>query len=200
MAAKIIIFRHGEGTHNTGEFYSSDPEHPNYRKAVLTELGKQQVLSSVKQVAADLEEKNILAVLSSPLPRALESAQIAMDYLSVPATLLESDRRLIEARAGERESTIYSDYQDEDFWFPEHPESFGGETNEQISSRVISCYRDLIDRYSYKSSDKSTEQGGVILAFSHGVPIYMLIEAVLGKGRGFKLATAGYISLPVKAI
>ena len=192
MTAKIIIFRHGEGTHNTGGFYSSNPNHKNYRKAVLTETGRQQVLDSAIRLAPELKDSKVLAVLSSPLPRALESARIAMGYLSVDDALLKNDDRLIECGVGEREGQLYTDYDDEDFWFPEHPEAFGGETTDQVTDRVVDCYHDLVGEFS--------GQDGVILAFSHGVPVYMLIEAVLGKGRGFKLPTADYISLPVKAI
>ncbi len=192
MAAKIIIFRHGEGTHNVGEFYSSNPSHKNYREAILTDLGRQQVQASVEQATVDLKDKKILAVLSSPLPRTLESAGIAMGYLGVSSSMLKHDSRLIEVGSGDREGKLYSDYQDEDIWFPENPQQFGGETNEQVTARIVDCYRELVELFS--------DQDGIILAFSHGLPIYMLIDAVLGKGSGFKLPTAGYISLPVKVI
>ncbi|KEQ19118.1 histidine phosphatase family protein [Endozoicomonas numazuensis] len=183
----VIVARHGEGTHNTGEYYSSDPEHPNYIESRLTELGRKQAsMLASELLEAGLSRENICKVIVSPLPRTIETATIVLNALNVPINIMERDKRVIESNAGDREGQQYHQYHDSDFWFPEDPESFGGETSEQIRDRMNQVYSQALSEHCLSD--------GYVLIFSHGSPIYMLLEAI--EGKGIKLPTAGYKKIP----
>ncbi|WP_062268412.1 histidine phosphatase family protein [Endozoicomonas arenosclerae] len=183
----VIVARHGEGTHNTGGFYSSDPDHPNYIESRLTELGREQALNLASQLKqSGIRGAEICRVVVSPLPRTIETAHIVLSALGVPEINMELDERVIESKVGDREGQQYKSYNDRDFWFPENPEKFGGETNTQIQDRMLEAYNQIL------TEDCQSE--GYVMVFSHGAPIYLLIEALLGMG--IKLSTAGYKRLP----
>ena len=189
MPKEVIAIRHGEGDHNVGGFYSATPEHPNYRESRLTPLGRSQAKNTADQLIKDgITGPDVCAVYSSPLPRAIETARIVMSSLSIPDNLLKIDRRLIESQVGEREGLLYGDFQERDFWFPDNPETFGGENCNDLVERMLSIYNEALTTHH--------DSQGQVLMFSHGSPIYMLIEAVLGTGKGYKLPTAGFIKLP----
>lgn len=183
----VIAIRHGEGTHNTGGFYSASPEHPNYREAWLTDLGRQQALDLAQQLQQQgLNEKNVCSVFASPLPRTRETAQIVMEALSLSVEKLFIETRIIESVVGDREGQPIDSFNDRDFWFPENPEAFGGETCSDVRNRMVSAYNEVVQ----------THREGYALLFSHGTPIYLLAEAITGSG--VRLPTAGFIQLPVK--
>ena len=187
--AGIVLVRHGEGTHNVGDFYSGDPSQPGYVEAHLTESGEQQVIETAQRLReTGIEGDVVLKVICSPLPRTCETLDILIKQLSVPQARLTTDNRLIEAGMGLREGQRISQYNEADSWFPSHPEAFGGETRAQIRQRVVSLFNDLLDQYH--------DQKGYIILVSHGSPLYLLLEAVTGSPE--KLPTAGYKILPLK--
>ena len=69
---KIMLVRHGQGDEKR-----------------LTRLGKKQA----KNVVSDLEYENITQIYSSPVPRALQTAQIIAQKLHMPVIV---DDRLTE--------------------------------------------------------------------------------------------------------
>ncbi|AMO55252.1 hypothetical protein GZ77_11240 [Endozoicomonas montiporae] len=185
---ELIICRHGEAEQNAGGWYNSNPDHPGYIEAHLTSKGVCQVrqlgwlLQSIG-VAAD----SVCQVFASPLPRTCESAQNVMDVLKVPEQKLTTERKLIESQVGDRESQLVDRYNDIDFWFPDSPESFNGETRGTIKSRMVDACVDIYQHY--RTCD------GYVLLFSHGAPIYLLLEALTGTGE--RLDTAGYRQLKI---
>ncbi|MGI9283236.1 MAG: histidine phosphatase family protein [Endozoicomonas sp.] len=183
----VIVARHGEGTHNTGEYYSSDPDHPNYIESKLTDLGRSQASRLASNLLeAGISRGDICKVIVSPLPRTIETATIVLNALNVPISIMELDKRVIESNVGDREGLQYHQFNDPDFWFPEDPEAFGGETSEQIRERMLQVYSQVLSEQCHSE--------GYVLIFSHGSPIYMLLEAL--QGEGGKLSTAGYMKIP----
>ena len=183
-SAGLWLIRHGEGTHNSEGFYSARPRHPQYRPAKLTELGRRQAL----ELAEELTERgvsvgNVGKVLVSPLPRTLETARLVMNRLMTPEHKLDIDDRLIEAGVGDREGSLLELHQDSDSWFPDNPERFGGETNAEIRRRMRSVFKDI-------NGHGQNHSAGHVLVFSHGSPLYLLIEALTGEGQ--RLGTARY--------
>ena len=187
-ALELIICRHGEAEQNTGGWYSSNPRHPSYIEAHLTSRGIRQV----RQLGSDLKSTgltadNICQVVTSPLPRTCESARNVMDVLSVPEQTLIIEPKLIESQVGDRESQQVAQYNDKDFWFPANPESFNGETQEAIKTRMF----DAVTAIYHKCRDQS----GYALLFSHGAPVYLLLERLTGTGE--RLPTGGCKRLKV---
>ncbi|MGB1271727.1 MAG: histidine phosphatase family protein, partial [Endozoicomonas sp.] len=120
----------------------------------------------------------------SPLPRTLETAEILMDSLKLPAACRDVDSRVIEVDAGERDGQCYRKYNDQDFWFPDNPERFGGESREQVQARVIDLVQSLLNDQQWDLEHQ------FIVIVSHGVPL-LLIQEYLGGGSD-RLETAGW--------
>ncbi|UYM17397.1 histidine phosphatase family protein [Endozoicomonas euniceicola] len=173
---ELIICRHGEAEQNIGGWYSSNPRHPSYIEAHLTTRGIKQV----RQLGSDLKSTgltadNICQVFASPLPRTCESARNVMDVLAIPEQKLIIEPKLIESQMGDRESQKITQYNDKDFWFPESPESFNGESREAIKARMSEAFKAIHQKC-------HNHQGRYVLLFSHGAPVYLLLEKLTGTG------------------
>lgn len=82
---KVYLVRHGENKANlTKEFSSRKIDYP------LTPKGRLQA----EQTAAAFKDKNIHAIYSSPLKRAVETAEIIARKLETKVTILENFREL----------------------------------------------------------------------------------------------------------
>ena len=75
--ARIFVVRHGEAAYTTPDVMSDEG-------GTLTRRGREQALIT----ATRMREERIAAVYSSPLQRALETAEIFGQVLSVPVTAL----------------------------------------------------------------------------------------------------------------
>lgn len=187
---QFVLCRHGEAEQNVGGWYNSNPEHPRYREANLTDKGIRQALElgqSLRRLG--LNNDNVVAVFASPLPRTVQTASLVMKALDVDPELLQQHSGLIEAQAGNRESQIIASFNEGDGWFPEQPERFHGESRHAIKQRIAGAYEFIKD---YCRSNHADENGHVLL-FSHGSPIYLLLEAITGSGEC--LPTAGFRKL-----
>ncbi len=189
----IILLRHGEGEHNIEKIYSSNPENPGYKAVKLTEFGREQVReTSDRLIESGVNGDNICKVIVSPLPRTVETADIVMGKLQVARFQREIDSRAIEANAGERDGQKYGQYKDPDFWFPEHPERFGGESRSEIGKRMESLIQSIVN-------DKNCElRQQYVLVVSHGGPL-LLAQKFFGFGDE-RLETAGYRIIPYAQI
>ena len=173
----IILMRHGEAESNVENRFNSAPEHPAYKPRHLTSLGQEQAsLSGEELLAKGITGERICRVFASPLPRAQETASIIADRLQIADSRKKTVVELIENQMGDREEQLASNYNDRDRWFPDNPESFGAENYSQIEYRV----RRLLNQVSDDPECNLNEQ--YVLLVSHGVPIYVLLDLLTGKG------------------
>lgn len=120
---RLYLVRHGENYANlTKEFSYRLVDYP------LTDKG----ISQAEQTAGYFIDKNIHAVFSSPLKRALQTAQIIAGSLGLEVTVMENFREVnvgtlegqpVSPALWEQNNRIWND------WFNRHPESSypGGE-------------------------------------------------------------------------
>ena len=179
---ELIICRHGEAEQNVGGWYNSNPQHPKYVDAHLTNEGIRQAHELGKHLrSSGLTADNVCNVFASPLPRTCESARHVMEVLGIPESKLIVEPGLIESQMGDRESMKIKDYSDRDIWFPENTHLYNGESREEIKSRVTEAFNSI--------RDYCSDRDGTILLFSHGTPIYLLLEQLTGYGE--RLQTGG---------
>lgn len=98
-----FIMRHGESVSNVKGVVNQkhDPEN------VLTEKGIEQVKAAI----ADLKEKNITKIYTSPLPRAVQTAELIASGLGLSAESVVVDARLLENGFGELEGKSIEEYE-----------------------------------------------------------------------------------------
>ncbi|MGY0219780.1 histidine phosphatase family protein [Endozoicomonadaceae bacterium StTr2] len=185
-----VLIRHAEGLHNVERFYSSNPSHPNYKPAPLTPKGRQQAsdLGVLLKSQYQIKQSDILAVICSPLPRAQQTAELLLSHFYMNKEQIATEPGIIETQLGEREGKNHDQYQEKDFWFPASPESFGAETNEAVTRRMLQVWNQTAAQYQGKS--------GYVLFISHGSPLFLLIEAL--EGQGVRFQKAGHKMLPLK--
>ncbi len=183
-----VLIRHGEGIHNVEHFYSTNPEHPNYKPAPLTPKGVQQAADRGKQLKQQgITTDNILAIYSSPLPRAVQTAEGVISPLYLDKAQIQVIQEIKETQLGNREGKNVHSFNEKDFWFPKDPASFGAETNDSVQKRMVGAWNDAAEKFADKS--------GYVLFVSHGSPLFLLIEAIEGKGKRLGNAEAYIIHL-----
>ena len=179
---ELVICRHGEAEQNVGGWYNSNPQHPKYIEAHLTTKGITQARELGEHLkSSGLSAGNVCNVFASPLPRTRESARQVMDVLGIPESNLAIEPGLIESQMGDRESRKIADYGDHDIWFPENPHGYKGESRKEVKDRVIEAFSGI--------RQQCSDRDRYILLFSHGVPIYLLLEHLTGYGE--RLQTGG---------
>ncbi len=177
---KIVIIRHAQSLGNAERRYTTSPANSGYFPAPLTELGKAQAVQlATDLIKAGYNKSNVAAVISSSLPRAVETAEIVADGLGLDSEVLRIDDRIIERNFGQRDGMNYTQFDEKDLWYPENPESFQGETDQQIRDRMTAAWKDM-GRW---------EKPGHILLISHGQPIHSLTEHLTGHGERLSNAT-----------
>lgn len=138
----LIVIRHGEASNNLDKTYNSNPESPNYKIANLTDQGRQTVIRTAKELLVKgFNNNNIVAVISSPLPRAAETAETLVQQGLVTKNKLSFDDRLTEQQAGDLEGNQVKP------WNPEFARNYHAESKEQVESRVEDFYKDLLKKY-----------------------------------------------------
>lgn len=115
------------------------------------------------------------AVISSTMPRALETAAIVADHLAVAD--IEQMPDLVEHRPGAADGVAFADYRERFGAFdprsePDRPLAPGGESLNQFRQRVVGALFDLEQRYSGKS----------IVVFCHGGVIDIAFRELLRVG------------------
>jgi broad specificity phosphatase PhoE len=100
---RIIVMRHGESENNVVDILSSSIDHTFH----LTERGRQQVSDK----AAKLKEtEQIALIISSPLIRAYETAEIVAKQLGILTDSIRVDSRLREPFFGKVEGKTCREY------------------------------------------------------------------------------------------
>jgi broad specificity phosphatase PhoE len=127
----ILLVRHGETDWNrSGQIMGEQP-------VPLNQNGEAQV----KRLASFLKSRSIRALYSSPVARAIQTAEILASVLQVPLT---ADRGLTEIKVGEWEGRYWKDLTDEfarqQFYAsPEEARPPGGETLSEVQIRAVAA-------------------------------------------------------------
>jgi len=121
---RFIGLRHGQSTYNLQYLCNDDPA----RNVCLTELGVQQAQSAVAQLQAHA----LTAIYCSPLPRALQTAEIVNAGLKLP---LHIEPALADIRSG-FEGQPVADYMAAIAHDPLHARVNGGESIADYHQRV----------------------------------------------------------------
>lgn len=135
MRKDFYIFRHGQSSYNLKGLIQG---HTN--NSELTDIGKEQALDVGKR----LKNKGVELIVSSPLRRALQTAEFANKSLNVP---IQTDEHFIEVNVGDAEGMHYLEAQRtySDIFDKLHSKTPGndeicypnGETRKQVRKRVF---------------------------------------------------------------
>ena len=158
MPARIVLIRHGETDWNAEDRYQGQLDPPLNRRGI----------AQARRLAEELKGAGLQALYSSPLQRALQTAEIISQALDIP---LHTDPRLKEIRQGEWEGLLRSEiaarYPElfrrwlEEPWAATPP---GGESLAQVRERVIAAVSEIASRH-------RGEKVGVV---THLIPIYII--------------------------
>lgn len=159
---EYILMRHGESDSNVLSIVSSSPEKTSIK---LTKKGKEEVLKSAKE----LKKKKIDLIISSPLQRTIETAEIVADYCGAS---YETDERLREYDFGTMNGRPLEEFLNfagsVENRFVMSPEE--GETMADIKKRVLNFIADIEKKY----------KGKKILIVSHADPLFMIQGVLTG--------------------
>ena len=148
--------RHGESTKNVIEVVTDDPNAPY----PLTEKGTQDVIQAAKQLG------DIDVIISSPVVRAKETADLMAAELKLAAEAVIIDDRIQELNHGVWEGKsleeFYAAYPSDTNRFEAAPEE--GESWSQVRTRMMEVLFDLEEKYAGKK----------ILIISHGDPLLQM--------------------------
>jgi probable phosphoglycerate mutase len=170
---RLILLRHGETGLSVQGRYSGrgDPE--------LTALGHDQAAAAAARLAGPeagrLAPWGVVAVLTSPLRRARQTAAAVADALGVPLgvrdALIETDfggwEGLTFAEAAERDPDLHARWLGD-----EHEAPPGGESFAAVGTRVAADLAEIVAAY----------PGETVVVVTHVTPIKLLLRAALAGG------------------
>ncbi len=183
--SKLIIMRHGQGTHNLAKKYYSNPYHPNYVRSDLTEFGKQQVIETAQKLLKNgFNKETIDLVIVSPMPRTMQTANILLEQGLFAKEKMVIDSRLQEPLMGDLEGKEGHAIA----WARMDHKSFGGETVEEIQKRIADVYRSIVGK----------GMNGHVLVITHCIPAHYLMFHITGEK--YKLMTAEAKVIPLQPI
>jgi broad specificity phosphatase PhoE len=146
---KFIFLRHGQTDWNNGRKFMGRINVP------LNQVGEMQAEEAGKK----LQKYNISAIISSPLDRALRTAEIVNSYLNVPLIkcvgIQECTWGIMEGK--EKGDFTFEKWKDRRF-FPRESESV-----EELQSRVLYTLNDILDEY---DMPLIVSHGGVFFAIT----------------------------------
>jgi probable phosphoglycerate mutase len=162
VATTIVLVRHGETDWNRERRFQGHADVP------LNAVG----LAQARELAASLDGERFSAVYSSPLRRALETAEIVAARLGVA---IEANAGLMEVDVGSWSGLTTLEVEER---FPEgfrrwreHGSGWtDGETYEELARRVTSALAEIGRRH----------PGEHVLAVSHGGPIRSALASAAG--------------------
>lgn len=160
---RLIIIRHAEATSNVDNVYNTNPENPNYKPAHLTEKGREQAAKTAKELKAQgFNPTNITQVFVSPMPRAMETAEILASQGLFAKDKIVLDKRLTEQQAGDLEGKTQLPNWTDDVAKKNH-----AETDDDVRARALDFYAFLANNYFV----------GTTMVITHAKPASQIIEA-----------------------
>ena len=175
---RLILVRHGESEHTMRDVIGGP-----LGCTGLTERGRQQARALRDRLIADGAYRDCGALLSSPVPRARETASILLDAL--PIEKVEEDCGLCEIHPGEADGLAWEAYRARYGAFdlqaqPDRPFSPGGESWRDLIDRV----EDTLERFAARFD------GRTVVAVSHAgfiVVSFLSLFAIPVTGRRARL-------------
>lgn len=163
--ARLFLIRHGETDWNVEGRWQGHADVP------LNAWGRQQAL----RMARNLAQRGLIAIYSSDLARARQTAEILAQTVGLPVFL---DRRLREIDQGDWEGLLVTEIQAryamlfqkrcQDPWNIAPP---GGESGLQVQTRVLAVINDIL----------YTHPQGNIAVVSHGFALALIIAHYRGQ-------------------
>lgn len=132
----VDFIRHGEAENNVAQTVSDDMDRYH-----LTERGRGQIV----ELAEQLKNKGIAAIIASPVLRTRETAEILSDKLGLPITW---DERLREVGVGDLQDHTEADLQEareRADWTVQTP--YGLESYVSLRSRTHRAMKDILQTY-----------------------------------------------------
>ena len=139
----IYLTRHGETQYNRQNRFNGQTDSP------LTELGVAEAHRQGQVLSGVIDTSDALSIVSSPLGRAVHTAEIIRDQMGSVCQAIETDPRLTEISFGEWEGLtieqIKHRYPGE--WERRHQNMWtyvvpGGESYEMVANRAIDWLRE----------------------------------------------------------
>jgi broad specificity phosphatase PhoE/ribonuclease HI len=163
LSTRFVLLRHGQTEHSANRAYSGRGDVP------LTSIGEAQATLAAKRLST---VPRIAAVVSSPLRRAIQTAEPVAAQLGLPVTvhngLIEADygswEGLTFAQAAARDPELHASWLRDTSIAPP-----GGESFDAVRRQVRKARDELIARYA-----EST-----IVVISHVAPIKILLAMAL---------------------
>lgn len=157
---EVVLARHGESEHSRRGALNGDPT----VGIGLTETGREQA----RGLAQWLRDVPVDLCVTSPFPRAMETAEIALEGRAVPRAVRDD---LGDIRVGAFEGRQVSEFR---AWIAEHGPNAtppgGGETRVEAIERFCRAFRWIEGR-----------PERTILAVTHGLPVTILPMAARGE-------------------
>ena len=160
---RVFLMRHGEAAHNVRNVVSVSLLNQDTEGFQLTARGRRQVQSQAKRL-----KHNIDVILSSPLQRAKDTAEIVSSIIKAPVIV---DARLYDINSGDfvgRDLKEFKKLYPFKKHFHESPP--GGESIRDVRKRMMNALFDLLKKH----------EGKTMLIVSHGDPLWILDAAMQG--------------------
>ncbi|HUX35768.1 MAG TPA: class I tRNA ligase family protein [Candidatus Paceibacterota bacterium] len=158
---KYWVIRHGESETQLKKVIDS-----GQKKYHLTTIGRDEVARS----AAKLKRQRIDMIITSDIPRTMETARIAASVLGVKKIIVEKGLReiMLGTLTGRSDSEYHKIFPTFESKFENRPEK--GESLRDLRSRLYALMESVEKKYNGKK----------ILLVSHEYPIWMLFHIALG--------------------
>ncbi len=167
----VIVIRSAEAQHNIDATFNSDPREINYRVSNLTTRGKQQSNLAAERLAIHgFDNRNIVAVYVSPLPRAMQTATIMSNYGIFTMDKIHPDARLQNMLVGALEGRSQKEIKQDPWHFSQGvSKKYEVETNRHVRNRMLAFYDEI----------ESKHKDGHVLIIGHGLPAMELLQEIV---------------------
>lgn len=171
----IALVRHGQTNLNVQGRWQGSTDEP------LNDVGRRQIYSSAPVLAI---AGTWSTIVSSPLARAQETANIISTSLGIPAPTFDS--RLVEQHGGEAEALLESEVRAR---WPHEEDIPGAETRIEVSARGSAALREIA----------ATHRGQSVVVVAHGTFIRLSLGELTRKKAPPLLPNGGFTIASVDA-
>ncbi len=166
----FILFRHGEAESNAESIVLSTETATH--KAFLTPKGQADVRRSAEELTQKLNGKRPDLIVTSPLTRCVETAEIIRAALDMPQDAVKVEKKIGEINVGTYNGKSIAAYREQfanaQQRFTKRPPK--GETLTQVRKRMMAFLLRINKKYQHKT----------IIIVSHGDPLWLLRGALAG--------------------